>query len=169
MIVSKFGGTSVGTYEAMKRSAKIVASNQNRQLIVISATSGTTNDLVALSSSQLDSTTREKLLRSIEQRHLSIVEKSKEPEILRDAFYTEFSKLREHLDYVGRDKLWKDRLYSFGEMMSTRLFVEVLKEEGVMAEWLDAREIIKTDSTFGNANPVLDSIKKESREVSSKR
>ncbi len=161
MIVSKFGGTSVGTYEAMKRSAQIVASNRNRQLIVISATSGSTNDLFALSSSQIDSTTREELLGSIEKRHLSIVEESKETEKLRDIFYSEFSKLREHLDFIGRDKRWKDRLYSFGEMMSTRLFVEILKEENVMAEWLDAREIIKTDSTFGHADPVLTSIKKK--------
>ncbi|MDZ7756139.1 hypothetical protein [Rhodohalobacter sp.] len=50
MIVSKFGGTSVGTFEAMQRSARIVAADRNRQFIVISATSGTTNDLVALSS-----------------------------------------------------------------------------------------------------------------------
>ena len=37
--------------------------------------------------------------------------------------------------------------------MSTRIFVEVLKENGVNAEWLDARKVIKTDSTFGNAVP----------------
>ena len=71
------------------------------------------------------------------------------------------SELRAHLVQYGRDKRWKDRLYAFGELMSTRIFVEVLKENGVNAEWLDARTVIKTDSTFGNAVPELVSIQKK--------
>ncbi|WP_020401930.1 lysine-sensitive aspartokinase 3 [Gracilimonas tropica] len=160
MIVSKFGGTSVGTFEAMQRSARIVAADPNRQLIVISATSGTTNDLVALSS-ELDSTKREEILGRIEERHLAIIEQLRDQETARNDFYTEFSNLREHLDFVGRDKRWKDRLYAFGELMSTRIFVQVLRENGVKAEWLDARDVLKTDSTFSNADPVLSSIKKK--------
>lgn len=163
MIVSKFGGTSVGTFEAMQRSANIVAADENRRLIVISATSGTTNDLVALSAANIDSTMREELLGNIEQRHLEIIEQCKEEEKLREGFYTQFSELREHLDFVGRDKRWKDRLYSFGELMSTKIFVEVLKENGVNAEWLDAREVMKTDSTFGNAEPIWESIQKKAK------
>lgn len=163
MIVSKFGGTSIGTFEAMQRSAKIVAADENRRLIVISATSGTTNDLVALSAVNLDSTMREELLGNIEKRHLEIIEQCENKDALRDDFYTQFSKLREHLDFVGRDKRWKDRLYSFGELMSTKIFVEVLKENGVDAEWLDAREVMKTDSTFGNAEPIWESIQKKAK------
>ena len=45
MIVSKFGGTSVESFEAMSRSAQIIADNPNRSWIVISATAGTLNDL----------------------------------------------------------------------------------------------------------------------------
>jgi len=161
MIVSKFGGTSVGTFEAMERSANIVAADPDRQLVVISATSGTTNDLVALSSSKIDSTQREVLLGNIEKRHIAIIEECKEKDKLRDTFYQEFSSLREHLDFVGRDKRWKDALYAFGELMSTKIFVEVLKEKGVDVEWLDARSVMKTDSTFGNAEPILASIKKK--------
>jgi aspartate kinase len=164
MIVSKFGGTSVGTFEAMQRSAKIVATDRNRQLIVISATSGTTNDLVALSTED-NSTKREEILSRIERRHLSIIEHCKDQEKLKKDFYTEFSNLREHLDFVGRDKRWKDTLFSFGELMSTRIFVQVLHEQGVEAEWLDARQVMKTDSTFGNAEPVLSSIKNKADEL----
>ncbi|MDR9414882.1 MAG: lysine-sensitive aspartokinase 3 [Gracilimonas sp.] len=164
MIVSKFGGTSVGTFEAMQRSAKIVATDRNRQLIVISATSGTTNDLVALSTED-NSTKREEILSRIERRHLSIIEHCKDQEKLKKDFYTEFSNLREHLDFVGRDKRWKDTLFSFGELMSTRIFVQVLREHGVEAEWLDARQVMKTDSTFGNAEPVLSSIKNKADEL----
>lgn len=163
MIVSKFGGTSVGTYEAMQRSACIVAENNARRLIVISATSGTTNDLVALSESELTSTIREELLTNIEQRHMDIIKQCQASEELEKTFYAQLSQLREHLDFSGRDKRWKDTLYAFGELMSTRIFVEILKENGVEAHWLDAREVMKTDSTFGNAEPILVSIKEEAK------
>lgn len=161
MIVSKFGGTSVGTYEAMKHSASIVADNTGRSLVIISATSGTTNDLVALEHPNISSTDREQLLIDIENRHLSIISNLKERKASLTTFQRQMSELRAHLDQFGRDKRWKDRLYAFGELMSTRIFVEVLKENGVDAEWLDARKIIKTDSTFGNAAPDLISVKKK--------
>ena len=76
MIVSKFGGTSVGTFKAMQHSASIVADHSDK-LIVISATSGTTNDLVALEN--LTSVQRNvQLLIHINDRHLSIISSLKE-------------------------------------------------------------------------------------------
>ena len=161
MIVSKFGGTSVGTFKAMQHSASIVADHSDRKLIVISATSGTTNDLVALENSNISSTEREQLLIHINDRHLSIISSLKERKKVLNTFQRQMSELRAHLDQYGRDKRWKDRLYAFGELMSTRIFVEVLKENGVNAEWLDARRVIKTDSTFGNTVPELVSIQKK--------
>jgi len=161
MIVSKFGGTSVGSYEAMQHSASIVADNVERKLIVLSATSGTTNDLVTLENPNISSTDREQILIDINDRHLGIISNLKERKSTLTTFQRQISELRAHLEQFGRDKRWKDRLYSFGELMSTRIFVEVLKENGVNAEWLDARKIIKTDSTFGNAIPDLVNIKKK--------
>lgn len=160
MIVSKFGGTSIGSFEAMQRSAKIIAADSRRRLIIISATAGTTNDLVALSASEIDSTLQEELLRKIEERHLDIIDQLEEQEPAKTEFYKEFSDLRDHLDFVGRDKRWKDQLYAFGELLSTRIFVQVLRENGVDATWLDARTVIKTDSTFSQAEPNLRTIKK---------
>lgn len=161
MIVSKFGGTSVGTFNAMMHSASIVAEHKDRRLIVISATSGTTNDLVALEIPGLSSTEQEKILIDIEHRHRDIIAQCSNQESLTKEFDTQLSALRNHLEQTGRDKRWKDRLYAFGELMSTKIFAEVLKMNGVQAEWLDAREIIKTDSQFGNANAELSTIRKK--------
>ena len=47
LIVSKFGGTSMGDAGCMLRSSE-VAFRQGASLVVVSATSGTTNDLIAL-------------------------------------------------------------------------------------------------------------------------
>ena len=44
MIVSKFGGTSMESFEAMSLSAQIIADNPNRIWIIISAIAGTLND-----------------------------------------------------------------------------------------------------------------------------
>lgn len=161
MIVSKFGGTSVGTFEAMMHSASIVAQNPDRKLIVISATSGTTNNLVALENPNISSTDREKMLLEIEERHEAIIHHLDDPTPATITFKRQLSELREHLEQFGRDKRWKDTLYSFGELMSTKIFVEVLKNVGVQAEWLDARKVIKTDSTFGTAVPDVANIKKK--------
>lgn len=161
MIVSKFGGTSVGTFEAMMHSASIVAQNPDRKLIVISATSGTTNNLVALENPNISSTDREKMLLEIEERHEAIIRHLDDPTPATITFKRLLSELREHLEQFGRDKRWKDTLYSFGELMSTKIFVEVLKKVGVQAEWLDARKVIKTDSTFGTAVPDVANIKKK--------
>ena len=161
MIVSKFGGTSVGSYEAMQYSAEIAASNSDRKLIVISATAGTTNDLVTLSRNDLDSTTREELLQRIEHRHIEIISKLKEQETALTDFQILLSELRQHMDFLGRDKRWKDRLFAFGELMSTKIFIHVLIEQGLEVEWLDARQVIKTDSGFGKAVPDLNVISKK--------
>ena len=161
MIVAKFGGTSVGTYDAMMHSAGIVSSDSNRRLIVISATSGTTNDLVALGNAELDFTSQEEIVIRIKERHMSIIDQLDNSEVVEREFKEELTQLRQHLDLVARDKRWKDRLVSFGEMMSTKIFVHVLKDAGVDVQWMDAREIIKTDSHFGNATPELSIIKKK--------
>ena len=94
MIVSKFGGTSVGTFKAMQHSASIVTDHSDRKLIVISATSGTTNDLVALENSNISSTEREQLLIHINDRHLSIISSLKERKKVLNTFQRQMSELQ---------------------------------------------------------------------------
>jgi aspartate kinase len=48
VVVSKFGGTSVADFDAMNRSADVVLSDANVRVVVLSASAGMTNLLVAL-------------------------------------------------------------------------------------------------------------------------
>ena len=48
LVVAKFGGTSVADFDAMNRSADVVLSDANARLVVLSASAGVTNLLVAL-------------------------------------------------------------------------------------------------------------------------
>ena len=72
-VVSKFGGTSMGDAKCMLRSAE-VSFAQNSFLVVVSATSGTTNQLIELSQLAQNSKWEqcESLLQKIEDRHLQI-------------------------------------------------------------------------------------------------
>lgn len=159
MIVSKFGGTSVGNFESMMRSASIISSDPERKLVVISATAGTTNDLIALTETDLSSTEREKILKRIEDRHNEIIRQCEAEDELNKVFESDLSALREHLDYSGRDKRWQDGLMAFGEIMSTHIFLEILRQNGIDARWLDARKVIRTDSQFTKASPLLEEIR----------
>ncbi len=46
-----------------------------------------------------------------------------------------------------------DELVSHGELMSTLLFVEILRDRKVQAEWFDVRKVMRTDDHFGRAVP----------------
>ncbi len=46
-----------------------------------------------------------------------------------------------------------DELVSHGELMSTLLFVELLRQRQVAVEWFDVRKIMRTNDRFGRAEP----------------
>jgi hypothetical protein len=46
-----------------------------------------------------------------------------------------------------------DELVSHGELMSTLLFVEILRERNVQAQWFDVRKVMRTNDRFGRAEP----------------
>ena len=60
----------------------------------------------------------------------------------------------------------KDAVAGIGEQLSSRLFSYCGSAFGLQTSWVDARSIIKTDSNFGNANPDLSLIAKNSEELS---
>jgi len=156
--VSKFGGTSMANYEAMQRSARIVASDSSRKLIVVSATAGTTNELIALADPHLAAGEKQQRLDGIKKRHKTIIEQLQVADEAENRFKEWFQNLTLHLDFETKDKKWRDRLFAFGELMSSMIFTEVLRENDLQPGWLDARNIIKTDSEFENANPDILSI-----------
>ena len=159
IIVSKFGGTSMADFESMQRCAEIVASNPDRKIIVVSATAGTTNDLVLLSENPSD-TKIDEALENIKDRHLNIISKLPlDSRTKSEAFFLDqLNSLKTHLKNSEKDKKWIDTLLSFGELMSSPIFTEVVKLNKVEAKLLDARGVITTDDHFGNAEPKIESI-----------
>jgi len=81
-IIAKFGGTSVADYPAMVNSANIVIANPNVKVVVLSASAGITNLLVALAEGR-DANVRAKHIAKIQSIQYSILENLPENPTLR--------------------------------------------------------------------------------------
>ncbi|WP_313652724.1 lysine-sensitive aspartokinase 3 [Pantoea sp.] len=154
LIVAKFGGTSVADFEAMNRSADVVLQDANTRLVVLSASAGITNLLVALAEGQ-PAAQRAVLLEDIRRIQYAIVDRLQRPAVIRDEIdrmIDNISMLSEAASLANSHAL-TDELVSHGELMSTLLFVEILRERQVNAEWFDVRKVMRTDDHFGRAAP----------------
>lgn len=159
IIVAKFGGTSVADFDAMSRSATLVLADKNVRLVVLSASAGVTNLLVELASG-LESHVRLDKIATLRALQYNIISRLKQP----DAIGQEIDRLLDNISRLAetaldaRSATLCDELVSHGELMSSLLFVEVLREREVETQWFDARKVIRTDDTFGCAVPAIDAI-----------
>jgi aspartate kinase len=169
VIVVKFGGTSVGDAEAIRRAASIVASRRDRQpIVVVSAMAGVTNALLAIA----EQSSRGQLIgaiRSIEalrERHMQQAElllgDSEECAELcseMSAMVDELAHLTEALNTLGDvTPRSLDAIAAYGEQLSSQLAVAAFRRCGLPAEHIDARDVILTDDAFTRAEPNVDSI-----------
>lgn len=159
VIVAKFGGTSVADFTAMNRSANVVLSNANVRLVVLSASAGITNLLVALAEGH-QPPQRDALLNDIRTIQYAIVDRLQQPEVIRE----EIDRMLENIAMLAETAALNpsaaltDELVSHGELMSSLLFVEILRERHVAAEWFDVRKIMRTNDRFGRAEPDVSAL-----------
>ena len=168
LIVSKFGGTSMGDYASMHRSALLGMERQST-IVVVSAISGTTDELIeiAKSSSQGNIEGCEKLIFNVKEKHLDILKQTgNEPQTLTqlESYFTELELLVQNLSLLKElTPRAHDHILSLGERMSSLIFRDVMASiiPGRKVTLLDARTVIKTDSNFGKATPQIELIHKE--------
>ncbi len=163
MKVMKFGGTSVGSSERMKGVASLVTESGEPTFIVLSAMSGTTNSLVEISDYLYKKNPEgaNEVINNLEKKYMQHVEELYSTEEMknttREFLQGEFNYLR---------SFTKDLFTSFeeksivaqGEMMSTNMVVNYLKEQGVKAVLLSALDFMRTDK---NAEPDPQYIKEK--------
>ena len=160
LIVSKFGGTSMGTLESMRQAAQIVAKKPAIRVVVVSATSGTTNQLLKiaeLAKSELQAGLVGEIA-ALKSRHRELAIGLNGNDGLMNvlsALEYEFDLCVTGLNGSGEISAEKlDTLLAFGERWSSLLFTQALcNERGLQAEQIDARQFLKTDSHFGKAEP----------------
>lgn len=163
MKVMKFGGTSIGSPERMKGVASLVTESGEPTFIVLSAMSGTTNSLVEISDYLYKKNPEgaNEVINNLEKKYMQHVEDLYSTEEMkkttREFLQGEFNYLR---------SFTKDLFTSFeeksivaqGEMMSTNMVVNYLKEQGVKAVLLSALDFMRTDK---NAEPDPQYIKEK--------
>ncbi|MDP5147576.1 lysine-sensitive aspartokinase 3 [Shewanella sp. ULN5] len=160
LVVAKFGGTSVADYPAMSRCADIVLSNPNTRVVVVSASSGVTNLLVELTSANVNDERRLSLLKQVAQIQYRIIDELGRPQDIAaqiDKLLSRMSVLSESL-VLDRSKALMDELLSMGEQCSSVLFAAVIREKGTASSAFDVRQVLRTDSHFGRAEPQIEQI-----------
>ncbi|KFZ39019.1 aspartate kinase [Shewanella mangrovi] len=161
LVVAKFGGTSVADYAAMNRCADIVLNNPATRVVVVSASSGVTNLLVELAQANVTETQRLALLKKIAQIQYSIVDCLARPDDVTAAI----DRLLSRVDVLSQqfqadpNKATADELLSLGEQCSSQLFAAVIRERGVVSSAFDVRQVMRTDSLFGRAEPQIGELK----------
>jgi aspartate kinase len=166
----KFGGTSVGDAEAIRRVARIVRAAQadwRRVVVVVSAMSGITDMLLkgAHTAAEGDGETYRALAAELRAKHngaLDDLAKDLSPPPRWDevrtwiaSLVTEFETLCHAVYVLGEASARAlDAISSLGERMSIHLVASYLREAAVPAEPIEATELIVTDKNFQSANPI---------------
>jgi aspartate kinase len=162
-VVLKFGGTSVEDTAALRRVIGIVKRQDGPAVVVVSALAGVTDQLLGAGEHAAAGrlAAGEECLRGIRVRHEGIAR-----ELLPDAAAGAFlsylqaecdglAKLLQGVAALGEfSTRTSDRLVGSGEVLSSRLLADALREDGSNAAWLDARECIVTDDAYGCAAPL---------------
>ena len=141
MKVLKFGGTSVGSVESIRKVAEILSSYKKKEkfVVVFSAMSGITNLLVEVGQKASTSDiSYQQVLKTIEQKHVStaktLIDVKNQGKVIAQLKLV----LNELQDLLHGVYLLKelsprsnDLVLSFGERLSSYLVSEFLKQEGV--------------------------------------
>lgn len=152
--VAKFGGTSVADAAAMNHCADVVLANPATRVVVLSASAGVTNLLVSLAQGELDEAGQDAQLAKLAGIQQAILTALGEPGEVSTIIHGQLAEIRTmaRQAQLHTDAELADRLIACGELMSTRLFTELLRQRGVKAQWQDARQLMRTDSRFGKAS-----------------
>ena len=130
--VMKFGGTSVGSVEALTRVAKIIVNEEGKKVVVVSAMSGITNFLV---SAVEEDKNLDDVIETFRERHLNVANELFSGDLLKE-FMKEFEKRFEYFKKVvldeemKKDPYYEDNVSSQGERFSSLLLTYVLKSMG---------------------------------------
>lgn len=165
MKVMKFGGSSVRDAERMSAVCDIVASDSTKERVVMvsSAMKGVTDQLIACArTAETGADGWRTEVEEIRTRHTAAANQLLESES--GACETELAGLLEGLSNVlqGVQLIREcsprslDLVVSFGERLSCTLLARVLARRGIASTYHDAREMIRTDTRFGNARVNLE-------------
>ena len=153
MKVLKFGGTSVGSAQRMKDVAKLIIGEKN--IVVLSAMSGTTNSLVEISDYlyKKNPDGANEIINQLSQKYFGHIEELYSTEEYKQKARELVSAHFDHIRSFTKDlfTLFEEKVVlAQGELMSTGMMNLYLNEQGVNSVMLPALDFMRTDK---NAEP----------------
>ena len=171
-LVMKFGGTSVGSPEAIKQAAEIVKDHSkewDQLVVVVSAMSGVTNALISCAQAAVsgEEKTYQGIITELRSRHENVInslltrgEDRMQLESTLDEFFNELTAFCSSIHIMGEvTPRGMDVITSFGERINARVISSLLEEKEVKSQAVDATDLIVTDDTFQNASPLMDATR----------
>lgn len=171
-LVLKYGGTSISSSKDIQNVAKHIKSlsSENQLVIVCSAISDTTDDLIEISQSIKNGNKRkaEQLANSITTRHQQLAKQTIKKEVIRkkllqtlNEYFKELLALIDGMVLLGEiTPRSMDYLFSFGERLSINLISAAINDLGKKSFALTGKEVgIVTDSNYGESKPLMDTTK----------
>lgn len=167
MKVMKFGGTSVGTPQRMQDVSQLITKSGEPTFVVLSAMSGTTNSLIEVCDYlyKKNSDGANEVINTLEKKYMKHVDElystDEMNETTRKFLADEFRYLRSFTKDIFTS--FEERIIvAQGEVISTNMVVNYLKEIGVKALLIDALDFMRTDK---NAEPDAPYIKEHLSEI----
>jgi aspartate kinase len=177
VIVIKFGGTSVGSAERVAAAIDIVAERQERQpIVVVSALSGVTNDLIAATDAAAAGRFEEtqRIVDRISRRHQEVaVQLVQHKSDYFEAFLAQLQKQTDQIhdilkgiSLVGEVSLRaRDKVTAIGEKLSSVLFAYSMRLRALPGVHIDSEEVVITDNRFGEASPLMERTRAAAKQV----
>jgi aspartate kinase len=171
-LVMKFGGTSVGSAQAMRETAVLIQRTKEAwgQVVVVASGMGSKPEKVtdlllngAHTAAQGDGETYKRNASLMRQIHLEAIDGLLKPDGERQAVLTEIGRFLDRYEalcqavYVLGELSPRalDAIGGMGEQMAVRILAAYLRQQGSKAEAIDATELIVTDDNFLNASPLM--------------
>lgn len=158
MQVYKFGGASIATPERMRQLLPIIQQGGMPLVVVVSAYGKTTNALeeIAHAANEGNKELARTKVNEMEQAHNDYAREVLSAEGFEriktklNEYYTEMNWALDDAGVQSRDYVY-DQIVCLGEILSTSIFSAYLKEQGLANLWIDARDLIRTDATYRDA------------------
>ena len=166
LLVMKFGGTSVGTVDAMAQVVQIIKAARHdwpEQVVVASALAGVTNLLInsAVRAARGEMSTFHAAVCELNDRHHAMAEALVSDLARKHHLHQEinhliadFSNLCQAINVLGESSARAlDAVAGIGERLSVRILAAALESEGVPSTFVESSQLIITDDQFLNALP----------------
>nr|WP_237293104.1 lysine-sensitive aspartokinase 3 [Vibrio anguillarum] len=150
----------------MSLCAAVIENNPETKLVVSSACSGVTNLLVELANGIQDANQRLSIIKQLADIHHAIIDKLADPLQVEKEVHSILdmvASVAEAASFQASKKL-TDHLVACGELMSTFILTQLLRERGMDAIRFDIREVLRTDDHYGRAEPQLEQIQQLAQE-----